>query len=102
MLPDSVPVLPLFTTTLFPLTPSAVAMSFQLRLAPLALAVKVVVPPPVFASTPTVGFKERVRSNAGTMRSSNGSRRSRPLPRGDFFWELRIGERRPENQPRIT
>src|SRR5438477_12535098 len=88
MLPASVPPLPLFTITLSPVMASVVAMSAQLRLAPLAVAVNVVVPGTTVAVTPNLGLSESVRSNAGRMRASRrttrGHRPDRPRDEARF------------------
>ena len=93
MLPASVPPLPLFTITLSPVMASVVAMSAQLRLAPLAVAVNVVVPGTTVAVTPTVGLSESVRSNAGTMRSSRRSTRGRLPERSRAQARFDVGTR---------
>src|SRR4030095_1705506 len=72
MLPASVPVSPDFPSTLAP-PAMAMAMSSQLRFAPLAVAVNVVVPPALLELTPTLVSNESVSVNAGEMRASSGS-----------------------------
>ena len=83
MFPASVPVAPLSTTTLFPAM-SCPAMSLQLRLAPVAFAVNVVVPATVALVMPTVAPSDSVMLNAGVTRSSSAvidSRDVRPKSR---------------------
>jgi hypothetical protein len=51
----------------------AIAMSSQLKFAPLAVAVNVVVPPAELELTPTLASKESISVKAGAMRASSGS-----------------------------
>src|SRR3954468_10485873 len=72
MLPASVPVEPLLTRTLLPAC-SALWTLFQERFAPVAVAVKVVVPEAVDELTAKSAFGESVMFQANKMRSSRHS-----------------------------